>query len=87
MVIDHTSFSVSDVDGDHTLIAADDLVKSDVLLGKTKIEVTSHLSSSFRFGLGFRRMYENLGCSVLAASGWDTFILCLFFWITGSRAL
>jgi len=45
MVIDHTSFSVSDVDGDHTLIAADDLVKSDVILGKTKIEVTSMLSS------------------------------------------
>ncbi|XP_019085472.1 PREDICTED: dolichyl-diphosphooligosaccharide--protein glycosyltransferase 48 kDa subunit-like [Camelina sativa] len=39
MVIDHTSFSVSDdVDGDHTLIAADDLVKSDVILGKAKIE-------------------------------------------------
>lgn len=45
MVIDHSSFSVSDVDGDHTLIAADDLVKSDVILGKTKIEVTSLLSS------------------------------------------
>ncbi|XP_010425395.2 PREDICTED: dolichyl-diphosphooligosaccharide--protein glycosyltransferase 48 kDa subunit-like [Camelina sativa] len=38
MLIDHTSFSVFDVDGNHTLIAADDLVKSDVILGKAKIE-------------------------------------------------
>lgn len=45
MVIDHSSFSLSD--GDHTLIAADDLVKSDVILGKTKIEVTSLLSRSY----------------------------------------
>lgn len=44
MVIDHTSFSVSDVDGDHTLVAADDLVKSDVILGKAKIEVTCLLA-------------------------------------------
>ncbi|KAL0792058.1 hypothetical protein Bca101_063435 [Brassica carinata] len=35
MVIDHSSFSVSDVDVDHTLIAADDLV---AILGKHKIE-------------------------------------------------
>lgn len=38
MVIDHSSYAVSDIDGDHTLIAADDFVKSDVILGKTKIE-------------------------------------------------
>ncbi|CAI0473544.1 unnamed protein product, partial [Linum tenue] len=38
MVIDHQGYAVSDVDGDHTLIAADELIRSDVILGKTKIE-------------------------------------------------
>ncbi|CAN1344167.1 Dolichyl-diphosphooligosaccharide--protein glycosyltransferase 48 kDa subunit [Linum perenne] len=38
MVIDHQSYAVSKIDGDHTLIAADEFIKSDVILGKTKIE-------------------------------------------------
>ncbi|KAL6348065.1 hypothetical protein AAG906_037794 [Vitis piasezkii] len=38
MVIDHTSFAVSDTEGDHTLIVSDDFIKSDVILGKEKIE-------------------------------------------------
>ena len=39
MVIDHTSYSISEIEGDHTLIASDNLIKSDVILGKQKIEV------------------------------------------------
>ncbi|KAL6963892.1 Dolichyl-diphosphooligosaccharide--protein glycosyltransferase 48 kDa subunit [Sarracenia purpurea var. burkii] len=38
MVIDHTSHAVSDTEGDHTLIASDDFIQSDVLLGSTEIE-------------------------------------------------
>ncbi|KAM7516285.1 hypothetical protein LguiA_005868 [Lonicera macranthoides] len=38
MVIDHTSYSVSETVGDHTLIASDDFIHSDVLLGSSKIE-------------------------------------------------
>ncbi|XP_022012664.2 dolichyl-diphosphooligosaccharide--protein glycosyltransferase 48 kDa subunit [Helianthus annuus] len=38
VVIDHGSYAVSGTEGDHTLIAADDFIKSDVLLGSTKIE-------------------------------------------------
>ncbi|PWA43282.1 dolichyl-diphosphooligosaccharide-protein glycosyltransferase 48kDa subunit family protein [Artemisia annua] len=38
MVIDHGSYAVSGTEGDHTLIAADDFVQADVLLGNTKIE-------------------------------------------------
>lgn len=40
MLIDHTSYAVSETEGDHTLIASDDLIQSDVILGKTKIEVS-----------------------------------------------
>lgn len=40
MIIDHTSYAVSETEGDHTLIASDDFIQSDVILGKTKIEVT-----------------------------------------------
>ncbi|KMT08495.1 hypothetical protein BVRB_6g137840 isoform A [Beta vulgaris subsp. vulgaris] len=39
VVIDHTSYSVSETDGDHSLIASDSFVKSDVILGREKIEV------------------------------------------------
>ncbi|KAF2283602.1 hypothetical protein GH714_012154 [Hevea brasiliensis] len=35
---DHKNFAVSEIEGDHTLIAADDFIQSDVILGKTKIE-------------------------------------------------
>ncbi|PWA81681.1 dolichyl-diphosphooligosaccharide-protein glycosyltransferase 48kDa subunit family protein [Artemisia annua] len=38
MVIDHGSYAVSGTEGDHTLIAADEFVQADVLLGSTKIE-------------------------------------------------
>ncbi|KAM2988976.1 hypothetical protein FF2_003006 [Malus domestica] len=38
MVIDHTSYAVSDTEGDHTVIASDDFIKSDVILGSEKIE-------------------------------------------------
>ncbi|CAK9142600.1 unnamed protein product [Ilex paraguariensis] len=38
LVIDHTSFAISDTEGDHTLIASDAFVQSDVILGSTKIE-------------------------------------------------
>jgi oligosaccharyltransferase complex subunit beta len=40
LVIDHKSYAISETEGDHTLIAADDYIESDVLLGKKKIEVS-----------------------------------------------
>ena len=40
MVIDHTSYAVSETEGDHTLIASDDFIKSDVILESKKIEVS-----------------------------------------------
>lgn len=42
MVIDHTSYSVSNTEGDHTLIASDDFIQSDVILGSQKIEASSN---------------------------------------------
>lgn len=41
MVIDHINYAVTDVEGDHTLIAGGDLIQSDVILGSKKIEVSS----------------------------------------------
>lgn len=38
VVIDHTSYAVSSTEGDHTLIAADDFIKSDAILGSQKLE-------------------------------------------------
>ncbi|XP_020098756.1 dolichyl-diphosphooligosaccharide--protein glycosyltransferase 48 kDa subunit [Ananas comosus] len=38
LVIDHTSYAVSETEGDHTLIASDALIHSDVILGDKKIE-------------------------------------------------
>ncbi|KAM1345927.1 hypothetical protein FF1_035251 [Malus domestica] len=38
MVIGHTSYAVSDTKGDHTVIASDDFIESDVILGSDKIE-------------------------------------------------
>uniref|UniRef100_A0A453SNX0 Dolichyl-diphosphooligosaccharide--protein glycosyltransferase 48 kDa subunit n=1 Tax=Aegilops tauschii subsp. strangulata TaxID=200361 RepID=A0A453SNX0_AEGTS len=38
MVIDHINYASSEVEGDHTLIAGDDLIQSDVILGSKKIE-------------------------------------------------
>lgn len=51
MVIDHGSFAVSETEGDHTLIAADDFIQSDVLLGSTKIEVSDSNPSFNAFGV------------------------------------
>nr|AFK47712.1 unknown [Lotus japonicus] len=36
MVVDHSGYAVSSTEGDHTLIASDDLIKSDVILGSKK---------------------------------------------------
>ncbi|XP_050263032.1 dolichyl-diphosphooligosaccharide--protein glycosyltransferase 48 kDa subunit [Quercus robur] len=38
LVIDHSSYAVSNTEGDHTLIASDEYIKSDVILGSKKIE-------------------------------------------------
>ncbi|CAA0817288.1 Dolichyl-diphosphooligosaccharide--protein glycosyltransferase 48 kDa subunit [Striga hermonthica] len=38
MVIDHTGYAVSENAGDHTLIASDNFIQSDVILGSSKIE-------------------------------------------------
>ncbi|KAL3621216.1 Dolichyl-diphosphooligosaccharide--protein glycosyltransferase 48 kDa subunit [Castilleja foliolosa] len=38
LVIDHTSYAVSETEGDHTLIASDDFIQSEVILGSKKIE-------------------------------------------------
>ncbi|XP_050204992.1 dolichyl-diphosphooligosaccharide--protein glycosyltransferase 48 kDa subunit-like [Mercurialis annua] len=38
VVVDHQSYAVSEISGDHTLIAASDFIESDVILGKSKIE-------------------------------------------------
>lgn len=38
MVIDHTSYALSDAEGDHTLLTSDEFIKSDVILGNKKIE-------------------------------------------------
>lgn len=54
MVIDHTSYAVSETEGDHTLIASDDFIQSDVILGEKKIEaslLTLFLISCTPFGL------------------------------------
>lgn len=45
MVIDHTSFAVSDTEGDHTLIAGDNFIQSDVILGRAPINVRHYISS------------------------------------------
>ncbi|XP_042495714.1 dolichyl-diphosphooligosaccharide--protein glycosyltransferase 48 kDa subunit-like [Macadamia integrifolia] len=39
MVIDHTSYAVSKTEGDHTLIASDDFIQSEVILGRKILEV------------------------------------------------
>lgn len=39
MVIDHTNHALSETEGDHTLIASDEFINSDVILGSKKIGV------------------------------------------------
>lgn len=46
MVIDHTSYAVSETEGDHTLIAGDNFIESDVILGSKKIEVSFNVNTS-----------------------------------------
>ncbi|KAK4258685.1 hypothetical protein QN277_005108 [Acacia crassicarpa] len=38
LVVDHTGYAIAATEGDHTLIAADGFIKSNVLLGSKKIE-------------------------------------------------
>ncbi|PSS30803.1 Dolichyl-diphosphooligosaccharide--protein like [Actinidia chinensis var. chinensis] len=38
MVIDHIGYALSDIEGDHTLVASDSFIQSDVILGSSKIE-------------------------------------------------
>ncbi|KAL8044840.1 hypothetical protein ABFX02_08G072500 [Erythranthe guttata] len=38
MVIDHAGYAVSETEGDHTLIASDEFIQSDVILGSKKLE-------------------------------------------------
>lgn len=45
LVIDHTSYAVSETEGDHTLIASDIFIESTAILGDKKIEVKMNLSS------------------------------------------
>ncbi|PSS29406.1 Dolichyl-diphosphooligosaccharide--protein like [Actinidia chinensis var. chinensis] len=64
MVIDHTSYAVSDTEGGHTLIASDDFIQSDVILGRKKIEAPVLFQ-----GIGHSLHPANsLGLKVLSAS-------------------
>ncbi|GFP97526.1 dolichyl-diphosphooligosaccharide--protein glycosyltransferase 48 kDa subunit [Phtheirospermum japonicum] len=45
LVINHTSYAVSETEGDHTLIASDDFIQSEVILGSKKIEPISALDT------------------------------------------
>ncbi|KAL7101769.1 hypothetical protein ACP275_08G075400 [Erythranthe tilingii] len=38
MVIDHAGYAASETEGDHTLIASDEFIQSDVILGSKKLE-------------------------------------------------
>lgn len=49
VVIDHVGYAVSETDGEHTLIAADDLIQSDVILGDKRIEVSFLSTRSYQF--------------------------------------
>jgi len=53
MVVDHTSYAVSEIEGDHTLIASDNFIKSDVILGKEKIEVSIHVKCVLFFDMNW----------------------------------
>uniref|UniRef100_A0A452Y9E9 Uncharacterized protein n=1 Tax=Aegilops tauschii subsp. strangulata TaxID=200361 RepID=A0A452Y9E9_AEGTS len=45
MIIDHINYDSTLVEGDHTLIAGDDLIQSGVILGSKKIDVSTTLKS------------------------------------------
>lgn len=59
MVIDHIKYAVTEVEGDHTLIAGDDLIQSDVILGPKKIVSTNtrNLPDSFKHLAPFRFLH------------------------------
>ncbi|XP_028080627.1 dolichyl-diphosphooligosaccharide--protein glycosyltransferase 48 kDa subunit-like [Camellia sinensis] len=64
MVIDHTNYAVSDTEGDHTMIASDDFVQSDVMLGSAKMEAPVLFK-----GIGHSlNSANNLAMKVLGAS-------------------
>ncbi|KAK6136808.1 hypothetical protein DH2020_029443 [Rehmannia glutinosa] len=64
LVIDHTSYAVSETEGDHTLIASDDFIQSEVILGSTKIEAPALFK-----GIGHSiNPANNLVLTVLSAS-------------------
>ncbi|KAJ0011321.1 hypothetical protein Pint_34579 [Pistacia integerrima] len=60
MVIDHTSYAVSNTDGDHTLIASDDFIKSDVILGSKKIEASARFGNIFNAPVLFQGIGHSL---------------------------
>lgn len=64
VVVDHIGYAVSDTEGDHTLIAADDFIDSSVILGDKKIEAPVLFQ-----GIGHSlNPSNNLVLKVLAAS-------------------
>ncbi|KAL4387089.1 hypothetical protein GQ457_09G016450 [Hibiscus cannabinus] len=53
MVIDHTSYAVSEIEGGHTLIVSDEFIKYDVILGSKKIIAHVHfqgIGHSLKYG-------------------------------------
>jgi hypothetical protein len=84
MVIDHMNYAVTDVEGDHTLIAGDDLIHSDVILGSEKIEVSSdaknlhnlsNLLHIFMF-IGLNRIEVECLCALLFRTYQYTILFC-----------
>ncbi|KAJ0076489.1 hypothetical protein Patl1_36337 [Pistacia atlantica] len=73
MVIDHTSYAVSNTDGDHTLIASDDFIKSDVILGSKKIEASARFGNIFNvrsssIAIGLLYSFQGIGHSLNPAN-------------------
>ena len=60
MVIDHTSYAVSETEGDHTLIASDDFIKADVILGGKKIEASAVSDHDVSLPVRFSTAVHNL---------------------------
>jgi hypothetical protein len=84
MVIDHMNYAVTDVEGDHTLIAGDDLIHSDVILGSEKIEVSTdaknlhnlfNLLHIFMF-IGLNRIKVEYLCALLFRTYQYTILFC-----------
>ena len=60
MVIDHIGYALSDIEGDHTLVASDSFIQSDVILGSSKIEVRL-MSKYYVFDLIGVNIYARIG--------------------------